>query len=426
MIRGYQDIKTLAREMRTKVSDLLVLSPQNDPYYAGLPSREEAGRWFADVWEKFGFSDGVHLRRIHYRLVVTPNTKPDGSRYLNSENDWQFLGVASLAARYLKLVPAEAFVDRRNPHPALYARKSAELRTRTTLLNYSCECGDGLPDTVGLPALYVSDFEGVQEYLVEIWVEKSTVDDVLDPLARRLKINLVTGVGEMSETAARNAVGRAVDYRKPLRILYVSDFDPKGRQMPVSLSRKIQFLLDDAGLDLDIELQPIVLTPEQCATYDLPRSFIEKRGNGHADAFEEKHGEGATELDALESLRPGELAKIVEREVCRYIDPDLHNRVALAKRDVLSRLDEIDDDVQERYRVEIDNFNAQFQRIKNDLDSLREDGAELWEGIAATLEADAPVITSDDVPRPRDPEPIAEPLFRSKRSYLYQLDHYRA
>src|SRR5688500_1578695 len=107
MIRSYTDVKALAREIGCRAEDLLALAPGNDPFYAAVPAREEGGRWFTECWEKFSFRHGVHLRRTHYVLVSqkTPVLKPNGEPYLNTDNDWKFLDRASLAARYLKLVP---------------------------------------------------------------------------------------------------------------------------------------------------------------------------------------------------------------------------------------------------------------------------------------------------------------------------------
>ncbi len=65
----YEDIKQLARETGCRAGDLIVLAPNNDPFYAGVPNRRERAVWFANLWERFGFHHGMHLRRIHYLLV---------------------------------------------------------------------------------------------------------------------------------------------------------------------------------------------------------------------------------------------------------------------------------------------------------------------------------------------------------------------
>ena len=121
----------------------------------------------------------------------------------------------------------------------------------------------------------------------------------------------------------------AVNGGRPVRILYISDFDPAGQSMPVAVARKIEWLIhqqtDDGGDEVDMQLRPIVLSHDQCVEYRLPRTPI-KDSEQRGPRFEARFGEGATELDALEALHPGELRRIVEDEVLRYWDADLEDR----------------------------------------------------------------------------------------------------
>ena len=66
---NYQDIKALAKRIGCTVPDLLALSRNNDPFYVGSPTHIAQAEWFAALWERFGYTTGVHLRRVHYRLV---------------------------------------------------------------------------------------------------------------------------------------------------------------------------------------------------------------------------------------------------------------------------------------------------------------------------------------------------------------------
>ena len=119
---GYERIKALKKELHRNITDLLALSPVNDPFYAGSPASREKAEWFLALWEQFGFTRGVHLRRIHYRIVSvnTPILKPDGLPYENTEACWDYLSAAGKYARYLGFVDADAFEDHRNPAPHLY------------------------------------------------------------------------------------------------------------------------------------------------------------------------------------------------------------------------------------------------------------------------------------------------------------------
>src|SRR5262249_51787751 len=95
-----------------------------------------------------------------------------------------------------------------------------------------------------LPRLALAHPPAIAErYMLEIWVEKSTLNDVVVPLGLELHVNIVTGVGDMSSTKCDEFVERARRSGKPVRVLYVSDFDPQGENMPCGVARKIEFAL---------------------------------------------------------------------------------------------------------------------------------------------------------------------------------------
>ncbi|MGH8604948.1 MAG: hypothetical protein ACREXR_19820 [Gammaproteobacteria bacterium] len=119
---NYAKIKAYAKERGCRVDDLLALARANDPFYCGQPGHVALAKWFSSLWERFHFPQGVHLRRIHYVLVSQDPLIPDacGAPYANTERCWDLLGKASKAARYLDLVPIDAFPDKRNPEPEIY------------------------------------------------------------------------------------------------------------------------------------------------------------------------------------------------------------------------------------------------------------------------------------------------------------------
>ena len=157
-------------------------------------------------------------------------------------------------------------------------------------------------DVPDLPNFDIRGFDPEQGYLVEVWIEKSTQNDWLIPLCERRGVNLVVGIGESSEILCRHLAERVQATGKPARIIYMSDFDPAGRSMPVSVARKLEYYIGKFDFDVDVTLNPLVLTEEQCQRYRLPRSPIEEKER-RKDTFEEKFGAGATELDALEADR---------------------------------------------------------------------------------------------------------------------------
>jgi len=65
----YEALKRLAKERGCKVTDFVALAPQNDPFYTGSPGERALAEWFATLWDRFGYSDNVHIRRVHYQIV---------------------------------------------------------------------------------------------------------------------------------------------------------------------------------------------------------------------------------------------------------------------------------------------------------------------------------------------------------------------
>lgn len=196
---------------------------------------------------------------------------PDGTPYENTLEAWQALIRASNDARYHDLVPAEDFVDRRNDEPLTYLSNECSEPSLGTIGNEpSLEIASA--QMPSLPRLNLLRPTILQPYHVELWCEKTTVNDVLERVALEYGCNIVTGAGELSQTACVNVVQRAEESGRPVRILYISDFDPAGQSMPVAVARKIEHRLYLKQLDLDIQVRQIALTADQCERYRLPRT----------------------------------------------------------------------------------------------------------------------------------------------------------
>jgi hypothetical protein len=426
---NYDEIKELAQDYGCKVDDLIALARKNDPFYMGTSGDREWAEWFAYLWRQFQYGYGVHLRRVHYQIISQnpPVRLPNGKPYENTELCWDALSNAAKAARYLKLVDPGAFVDRRNPEPRIYAASAYGTPYISTIGEID-EYDTELPDFPALPQYDLSGYSGQQRYHLEIWCEKSTQNDILIPLCQEYGVNLITGVGELSITATLAAVRRAAEGGKPARLFYVSDFDPAGQSMPVAVARKIEYFLRDEDLDADIRLYPIVLTPDQCKIYQLPRTPI-KATERRAGAFEERYGAGATELDAMEALHPGELRRILRRHIERYYDTELNQRVWRAERAVRNGLESVQQAVHERYQEEIDSLEAEYDEIRRQFETQMEAYstrlADVWRAIRSDLDAEMPDISNYPVPEADEAGEDEEPLYDSQRDYLDQLAYYK-
>jgi hypothetical protein len=75
-----------------------------------------------------------------------------------------------------------------------------------------------------------------------------------------------------------------------------------------------------------IKLTPLALTRTQVQDYALPRIPI-KEEDHRKSGFEERHGEGTVERDALEAPYPGMLAQVVREAIAPYRDLSLQQRL---------------------------------------------------------------------------------------------------
>jgi len=425
---SYDRIKDLAAELHRPASTLIALAPRNDPFSI-TESRRAGAQWFARVWKRLAIGSGVHLRRLHYAIISQskPVKMSDGVPYKNTQSCWQDLIRTSNDARYLNFVPAEEFVDRRNDEPLIHLSDECSKPSLNT--NYTEPYVEPASAQMPLlPTLNLSRPTILQPYHLELWCEKTTANDVLHEVALTYGCNVVTGAGELSQTACVNLVQRAKHSDRPVRILYISDFDPAGQSMPVAVARKIEHRLYLKSLNLDIQVRPIALTLEQCQQYRLPRTPL-KDTELRAAAFEDRYGEGATELDALEALHPGELQRIIEREVEKYFDRSLNGRVRETAAEVEHSILKINRRVHAEHRAEIKKLDAEFRRMVKEharqIAQWRKRANPVWHAIADDLDQQAPNPQEIDWPQPVEGDEDDDPLFDSTRDYIEQIDRYK-
>jgi hypothetical protein len=288
-----------------------------------------------------------------------------------------------------------------------------------------------------LPELMVWPPKIPQRYMVEVWIEKTPPDEVVDTV-QRLGVNFVSGVGQTSEVRCRELVERAEAADKPVRILYGSDFDLQGNNMPVAAARKIEFWIRENAPHLDVQLRPIFLTYEQCVYYRLPRKPMKEKTRG-LKQFAKRYGEGATELDALEATHPGALARIITEEVERYYDPGLQDEIDAVEASVDDELREINNEVHAEHEEEVEAIRAEYdalaEQVRERLESVKSEFElkfqrlskrlrSAWSAIADSLHGryDFDAI---DWPEPAEGDEDDDPLFDSTRDYVEQCDRFK-
>ncbi len=414
-------------------------------------------KWFADLFDRFGFTQGIHVRKIHYILVVSKDTalQHDGEPYENTEECWNYLVFASKQARYLGLVDTRSFVDHRNPPVHMFSacpvdRDEPSWRVDDFLgwslprINPDLEVNFDLPDAAVDADAYEYD-DGDQPYHLEIWIEKNTMNDVLLPICKEYKVNLSPALGFQSITNAVQLLGRVENNLKadrPVRIFYISDFDPAGVFMATAVARQLQFWMEMYGLRGDLKLTPLCLTKQQIEQYSLPRKPI-KKPDLRKGAFEDRHGEGAVELDALEAIHPGELEGIVTEVVLKYRDLHLEEQMEDAYRTADYEMTQVWAGAIEDAESKAEELRSEAQAIadkyKQPLTELKEEYEKEMEPIRARMETveievqEDVELAADDMSVDLPDCPVADItppdeddwLFDSNRSYFEQIEVFK-
>jgi hypothetical protein len=201
---------------------------------------------------------------------------------------------------------------------------------------------------------------------------------------------------------------RAAADGRPLVILYYSDFDPSGFNMPTSVARKLQALKELRGHDsLQIQVHAAALTYEQVSRLDLPSTPL-KESEQRADKWQAAWNHEQTEIDALAQLQPGVLRQIAEDAIKPFYDKTLVGRYwsaesrysAQVKAELLAAPE------YEEVRAEIEACLQSVNDAVEDLQAAQEDGTNRLRMTPVaefhspqpkiSTEAPEPIFTTDD------------------------------
>ena len=222
------------------LKSLTVLAPQNDPFRVDTPAGHRDAQWLADIlaalpkrqWWTHG---------LHYALTGEA-TKPNGQPYTNTSKDETWLEHAAKAARWLGYIPFEAIRDKRNAEPIVIEwEPPTDPKPDVSEPWASLTVDYFLPDADHLaPSPYVTGFKAAQPYHLAFVGEKDSLAGALGSVAQRRQADQYWVNGEITDTRAHQMAAAATRTGRPLIVLYFSDCNPAGHQMPISLARKLQ------------------------------------------------------------------------------------------------------------------------------------------------------------------------------------------
>ena len=164
--------------------------------------------------------------------------------------------------------------------------------------------------------------EGQPVYL-EVWVEKDALSGVLKRITRKYHINIMVNRGYSSTSAMYDAFMRFVSngYKlgRPIKLLYLGDFDPSGLDMIHDIKQRISefnrsgYLVDG---ELIFDIEAIALTKAQIDKYNPPPNPA-KITDPRAKEFIKNHGNTSWEVDAL---TPSVLNNLLESSILAHIN----------------------------------------------------------------------------------------------------------
>jgi hypothetical protein len=403
-----------ANGSKLSMKDLTVLSPQVDPFRIDTPANHRDGQWLAEACATLGlFTNGKtrHLRGLHYAIsqVAFKIKRPDGSIYINNDPCWEWLNGALKAARWLGYIDWELIDDNRNDAPELVTFDDHE---PWEYLSIGLDIE--IPDVSNIePNVGLAYFTPKQPYKLVLVGEKSSLKEELLPIAKRYGADLYLPKGNISDPFVHQIAKIGHEDGRPMVVLYFSDGDPSGWNMPIELGRKLQAFKASLYPDLEFRQYRALLTPDQIRQYDLPISPL-KESERRADKWRAAFGVEQTEVDALVTLRPELFRELANDAIAPFFDKTLVSRARRIKEDWRQRAQaivdaSIDQDHLERVRA---HAEAKLAELRSELDAINE-----------AMRFD---ISDFDVPAvPVLPEPIISgdqplPLLDSSWSFVEQ------
>ena len=407
------------------LADFTVLAVQNDPFRRDTPAGHRDGQWFKEHAHRlYGSTAQFHLRGIHYRLLGTP--LPDGSVYENTEERWVWLSEdASKSARWLGYIPFTRIIDARNDEPDVI------IHDPVVAAQPFCQTDVIIPDLGEIEIrVGAGKWRAHQPWQIVIFGEKSSLKEPMLPFHTNYGAELYIGAGELSDTLVYKMAQRAVAAGRRLAVICLSDFDPSGRQMPVSIAWKLEALRVLEFTTLDFHVNHVGLTLEQAIHYNLPSTPL-KATEKRSERWIREFGREQTEIDALLSLHPASVIQNIVRDAIRpYYDDTLTERISAAREAWLNEAQEIVDEATADAAGPWMNSAAQaiedLEKAIDELDQL---------GVDALDDADLPPIEvpEADLDEPDDADvlvssgwPLKEIARRLKERKAYGVDEDKA
>lgn len=263
----------------------------------------------------------VTLRKLHYSLAEKyrplKNTDKEDSVYKNDQTSYKELSKVVTKMRICGLIDFDSIID-----------EQKTFIDQNSFLSINDFFQDPLYGIQGILTGYSRDLLQSQEKYIEIFCEKEGLKPIINSIIQKYLIPVQFTKGYQSISLCYQTHQRFLrSGKKKGVILFLSDLDPEGENIPESILRNLR---QDFGC-FDIDVCKIGINQSQISKYKIPENLEAKETSSRYNSFVQKHSTRVYELDALE---PSQLQEILEEAITNEIDVDLlEKEIELSKSD---------------------------------------------------------------------------------------------
>jgi hypothetical protein len=166
-------------------------------------------------------------------------------------------------------------------------------------------------------------WQDTPEYL-QIWIEKTALVGVLEPVTDEYDVPLMAAIGYSSISFLHEAGVHLSYLDYPIYIYQLGDLDPSGAQAAEVIEKDLR----DFGGAAAIHFERIAITPEQIVEFGLqPALRPTKRSDPRYSWFVERYGNvevlNSGQLSCeLDAIRPTDLRSLVRQTIERHLPRD--------------------------------------------------------------------------------------------------------
>ncbi len=252
----------------------------------------------AELEERYKDEGEMTLRRCWYVLLskglVHEHPKP--LNLTQREQPYKNLSKLLLDARVTKKLPWKVIVDRSRRIDKPPSWKSVD-----SLINISLN-------------LFRYDPMLDQDKYVEVWVEKDAVSKYVYESTAKWFVRLIVGRGFSSGTYMHNAAERFNQIKKPITILYLSDYDAEGEYFPKQFKEQMPKKYECKA---DLNVEKLALTKQQVKDWKLRWIWIPEPKRKHMEKqyvldYWKENPHQKVELDAVSERN---LTRVIEKRL---------------------------------------------------------------------------------------------------------------